>query len=419
MDCDEDDDNDYNNNDDNGDGDDEHDNDGSLSGSDDNEKSCSWNGSNNGNESINGNDSINGDTSGDARSSGSNSRSDGSSTHNSNSSSSSSSSNDSNNIGSGSSGSNSHNSGSGSGSGSGSDSPVPKHAKKDWKEKEERGFEKGFNYGTKPPNTKPPGVYKAQHTQHADNRQHTQHANAYPTHIPTHISTTHSDVAASQSMESYNHGGVAPGHTDYSAPNPSMIVLEIKATLAAADYYKSQSAAPPQWSYPQTHPAHPAPVPAQETYSLSIGPHLSVPYHTHASHPTTPMHTMQATLHPLVHPLALTHPLALHPIHPTHATHGSHGNHKNQIHPTKVKNILLSVIPPGISAPRGPGGTSPQGLFTPVPTILSSSYPNSQTIHRQQLSQLQQLSGHKNNGLGGTTPHRNLPSSNSNVPEPL
>jgi hypothetical protein len=324
VDCDEDDGTDFNHNDEDGDGDDEHDNDGSLSGSDDNEKSCSWNGSNNDNESM---DSLNGDTSGDASSSGSNSSSkDNNSGDDSN-----------NNSSSVSSSSHSHNS-SGSGSGSGGDSPLPKHVNSDWK------AEKTFNYGTKPPNT-----YSTKPS-HSSNAYPPSHAHAATASSPRCEVTT-----SSQSVESYNHGNKperAPPVTVSSVATLS--VVEIKATLAAADYFKNQIPGPSQ---PRSFPLRPTPVAMPESYSLSLAPHTGPPYIK------------------------------------------------------KVKNILLSVIPEGISAPMGEGGVSPQGVFTPIPTNLNSQLavkwqhqPLHDEIHR----------------IGISIEYRNLPSSNVlNALEPL
>lgn len=326
VDCDEDDGTDFNHNDEDGDGDDEHDNDGSLSGSDDNEKSCSWNGSNNDNESM---DSLNGDTSGDASSSGSNSSSkDNNSGDDSN-----------NNSSSVSSSSHSHlHNSSGSGSGSGGDSPLPKHVNSDWK------AEKTFNYGTKPPNT-----YSTKPS-HSNGAYPPSHAHAAPTSSPR------CEVAtSSQSVESYNHGNKperAPPSTVSSVATLS--VGEIKATLAAADYFKNQIPGPSQ---PRSFPLRPTPVAMPESYSLSLAPHTGPPYIK------------------------------------------------------KVKNILLSVIPMGISAPMGEGGVSPQGVFTPIPTGLNSQsavkwqhQPLHDEIHR----------------LGTSIEYRNLPSSNIlNALEPL
>lgn len=258
MDCDEDDDNDDNNNEDNGDGDDEHDNDGSLSGSDDNEKSCSWNGSNNESESINGSDSINGDTSGDARSSASSSSSSSSKNNHS--------SGICSNLESGSGSSRSHNS-SGSGSGSGGDSPVPKHASTNWKKVE------GFNYGTKPQHTKQPSTYntKLQHV-----------TNAYPAHTSLHSSKHIESASSSQSVESYNHGGVTNSNSNNtSSPVPgaasksSMLshTQDIRSSLDPMDYVKGEIlAAPLTRKITTAQPAFIQQTGSCEMYSLSLGP---------------------------------------------------------------------------------------------------------------------------------------------------
>ena len=301
-------------------------------------------------------DSLNGDTSGDASSSASCSSKHGSSNSGDNASS-----------GSGSSHSLSHNS-SGSGSGSGGDSPLPKHAKSDWK------VEKGFNYGTKPPST-----YSTKPTH--PNGPFPSHAHVHPSNAHASLSNVYSsshmhpiaapdprcDVASSsssqsQSVESYNHGGVTATNaynlfavTNEMPPTPSFAtssIGDIKTTLAAADYFKNQITAAPQ-------PRIIRPNPVQPTDASSFSTRIGTPYSK------------------------------------------------------KVKNILLAVIPGGISAPRGAGGVSPQGSFTPIPNILNSQV----TLKWRPACDQNEFNVYSPRS---EIEYRNLPSSNTlNSPGPL
>lgn len=307
-------------------------------------------------------DSLNGDTSGDASSSASSSSKHGSSNSGDNASS-----------GSGSSHSLSHNS-SGSGSGSGGDSPLPKHAKSDWK------AEKGFNYGIKPPSTysnkptHPNGAYPPHAHVHVHVRPSNSHAslslsNPYSSsHMhPTAATDPRCDLASSsssqsQSVESYNHGCVIAtnAYNLFAVSNDLPPTLsfdatsigDIKTTLAAVDYFKNdQNTAAPQSRIIRPNPVQP------DTSSFST--RTGTPYSK------------------------------------------------------KVKNILLAVIPGGISAPRGAGGVSPQGSFTPIPNILNSQV----TLKWRPAGDQNELNVYSPRS---ELEYRNLPSSNTlNSPGPL
>lgn len=256
------------------------------------------------------------------------------------------------NIGTGSSGSSRSQNSSGSGSGSGGDSPVPKHAGNDWKE------EKSFNYGAKPPHIKPPSSYSTM-------QQHVK--GVYPTHTGL-VSSTHSDTISRQSVESYNHGGmmassIAPSPTP-TATKAGSSNADSTVTLRTADCYKPLTTCAPQaWKHPANRSALTQAGAPCEGYSLSLGPQVKATY--------------SATEQPGL---------------------------------KKLKNIVLSVIAPGVLAPRGPGDTSPQGLFTPNPTLRNSQVMQQESANRRNHDD-------KGNFIHG---FRNLPSSNSsNASEPL
>lgn len=280
-------------NDDNGDGDDEHD--GSLSGSDDNEKG-SWSGSNNGN------DSINGDTSGDGTAS---TASNNSGSHNAPSSSGS---------------SRSHNS-SGSGSGSGSDSPTPKHAAMDWGKTEQAPCI--FNYGSKTSGGFKPNAAAAGNTA-------PQLGVAYPPRP--------AGSKKSQSVESYNHGGV-------------VLVNEEANAVEKANYlgYSQQQA---QDKRSQTAPAAPVISAPSTTVSSSSSHEMSATlaaaeyYHGMTKHEQTLSSGWQ---YPSLRPIASA---VAAPTLPQHCT-------------TRVPNILLSVIPQGVLSAKSAGGVSPMGSVSP------------------------------------------------------
>lgn len=286
-------------NDDNGDGDDEHD--GSLSGSDDNEKG-SWSGSNNGN------DSINGDTSGDGTAS---TASNNSGSHNAPSSSGS---------------SRSHNS-SGSGSGSGSDSPTPKHPTMDWGKAEQTPCI--FNYGSKTSGGFKPNVV-------VTGNNTSQLGVAYQPRA--------AGSKKSQSVESYNHGGVV-------AVNEEANAVE-KATYLG---YSQQQTQDKRIQAVTAAPACPAsataPVPAT-TLSSSSSQEISATlasaeYYQGA---VRREQTLSSGWHyPPLRPIPSS--VAI----PQHCM-------------AKVPNILLSVIPQGILAPRSAGGVSPIGSSSPDET---------------------------------------------------
>lgn len=227
-------------------------------------------------------------------------------------------------------------SGSGSGSGSGGDSPTPKRPCID------RKAAKTFGYVTKP-------------SKNFNVKQIYSHAYIPPHPIPE-PSPRSSLTASSQSAESYNHGGVAPGSNSevtYGPPLPTDIpvastavlsVSQIKATLAAADHYKEET------NGTMVTTKSTRPVQASENYSLSISQQHAVP----------------------------------------------------QV--KKVKNILLSVIRAGISVPIASGGISPQGAFTPISTnYYSQIAPRRHPEHSAHCT------------YAPAREHRNFPSSNSHI----
>lgn len=294
-------------NDDNGDGDDEHD--GSLSGSDDNEKG-SWSGSNNGN------DSINGDTSGDGTAStGSNN----SSSHNAPSSSGS---------------SRSHNS-SGSGSGSGSDSPTLKHSKMEWSKTEQKPCV--FNYGSKQS-----GGFKV--------------GTAPPSNTASQVGVAYSSRASgskkSQSVESYNHGGMVPVNEEANA-------VEIANYLG--------------YSHQEKHlqPSNAMTIAPASTATSSSLPPLSIPPSALEINATLSVvdFYQEKTQQDQNLPASWRYP----PLRPIAATQNA-TSHTSQNMVAKVPNILLSVIPQGILSPRGAGGVSPRGTFSPIETGKGIAY---------------------------------------------
>ena len=238
---------------------------------------------------------------------------------------------------------------SGSGSGSGGDSPTPKRPCTD------RKAAKNFSYGTKPSKN-----FNAKSSQL--NQTYPAHSHVYAPPIPE-SSPRCVLTASSQSAESYNHGGVMQGNNaegsygpfppPTEAPAASTAVLsvsQIKATLAAVDHFKGEAT-----GTVVATKSSPRATQASEGYSLSILQHAAVP----------------------------------------------------QV--KKVKNILLSVIQAGISAPLASGGISPQGAFTPVTTNW-----NSQVAPRRH----PEASSHCT--YAPVRELRNLPSSNtSNACKPL
>jgi hypothetical protein len=297
-------------NDDNGDGDDEHD--GSLSGSDDNEKG-SWSGSNNGN------DSINGDTSGDGTAStGSNN----SSSHNAPSSSGS---------------SRSHNS-SGSGSGSGSDSPTLKHTKMEWSKTEQKPC--AFNYGSKQS-----GGFKV--------------GAAPPCSTTSQVGVAYSSRTSgskkSQSVESYNHGGMVPVNEEANA-------VEIANYLG----YSHQQAQEKHLQPPTAMMIAPASV--VTSHAL---PPLSIPPSALEINATLSVvdFYQEKTQQDQNLPASWRYP----PLRPIATTQNA-STHTSQNMVVKVPNILLSVIPQGILSPRSSGGVSPRGTFSPIETAKGIAY---------------------------------------------
>ena len=312
-------------NDDNGDGDDEHDNDGSLSGSDDNEKG-SWSGSNNGN------DSINGDTSGDGTAStGSNN----SSSHNAPSSSSS---------------SRSHNS-SGSGSGSGGDSPTPKHVDMEWSKEQETS--RLFNYGTKPSGSFKPSI--------AVSTQPLVHVNGVV------YAPRAAGAKKSQSVESYNHGGVVPVNEEAKAVEKATYLVY---SLHAQDKLL-QASSSSSVSFATIAPAPPSHLSVSES-SISISmSQVDVPVQSVQEMNATlalaaaDYYQGQIQLEPRpsqgwLYPPSRT-VLASVPISPAQISF-------------KVPNILLSIIPQGILAPQSQGGVSPRGTFSPIELSLTKPF---------------------------------------------
>lgn len=234
---------------------------------------------------------------------------------------------------------------SGSGSGSGGDSPTPKRPCTD------RKAAKNFSYGTKPSKNFNPKSSQL-------NQTYPAHSHVYaPPHPIPESSPRCVLTASSQSAESYNHGGVMPGNNaegsygpfplPTEAPAASTAVLsvsQIKATLAAVDHFKGEAT-----GTVVTTKSSPRAIQPSESYSLSILQHAAVP----------------------------------------------------QV--KKVKNILLSVIQAGISAPLASGGISPQGAFTPVTTNW-----NSQVAPRRHMEASSLCT------YAPVRELRNLPSSNSN-----
>ena len=233
-------------------------------------------------------------------------------------------------------------SGSGSGSGSGGDSPTPKRPCID------RKAAKTFGFVAKP-------------SKNFNVKQIYSHAYIPPHPIPE-PSPRSSLTASSQSAESYNHGGAAPGNNTEATYDPpplptdipvastaALSVSQIKATLAAADHFKEDA----NGTIVTTKSTRP--IQASENYSLSISQQHAVP----------------------------------------------------QV--KKVKNILLSVIRAGISVPHSSGGISPQGAFTPVSTnCYSQVAPQRHPEHSAHCS------------YAPVRVHRNFPSSNSqNACKPL
>lgn len=282
-----------------------------MSGSDDNEKG-SWSGSNNGN------DSINGDTSGDGTAStGSNN----SSSHNAPSSSGS---------------SRSHNS-SGSGSGSGSDSPTVKHSKMEWSKTEDKPC--AFNYGSKQS-----GGFKV--------------VTAPPCNTTLQVGVAYSSRTSgskkSQSVESYNHGGMVPVNEEANA-------VEIANYLG----YSHQQA-----QEKHSQPSNVMTIAPASVTSSSLPP-LSVPPSALEVNGTLSVADFYQEKAQQDQNLPASWRYL--PLRPIAATQNV-TTHTSQKMVAKVPNILLSVIPQGILSPRGTGGVSPRGTFSPIETAKGIAY---------------------------------------------
>lgn len=159
----------------------------------------------------------------------------------------------------------------------------------------------------------------------------------------------------SQSVESYNHGGVVPVNEEANA-------VEIANYLGYSHQQGQEKHAQP----PNTISIAPASAVASSSASQS-----SIPPSVHETSSTLSVadYYQEKTQQDQNLPAGWRYP----PLRPIPSTHNG-TTHTSQNMAARVPNILLSVIPQGIMSPRSAGGVSPRGTFSPIEMAKGIAY---------------------------------------------
>ena len=235
-------------------------------------------------------------------------------------------------------------------SGSGGDSPTPKHVDMEWSKEQETSCL--FNYGTKPSGSFKPNI--------ADSTQPLVHVNGVV------YAPRAAGAKKSQSVESYNHGGVVPVNEEAKAVEKATYLVY---SLHAQD--KLLQASSSSVSFATIVPVPPSALSGPESSISTSMSHIEVPAQSGQEMNATlalaaaDYYQGQIQLEPRpsqgwLYPPSRT-VLASVPISPAQISF-------------KVPNILLSIIPQGILAPQSQGGVSPRGTFSPIEMITTKPF---------------------------------------------
>ena len=271
-----------------------------------------------------------------------------------------------------------------------------------------------FNYGSKPSGSFKPNVT-------VSSSQPLVHANGVV------YAPRAAGAKKSQSVESYNHGGVVPVNEEAKAVEKATYLVYslhaqdklLQASASSSTTFVAIAPSPPSMlsgSESVTLSQNEVPAPSVQEINATLALAAADYYQGQIQQEPRPS---QGWHYPPSRPI-----LASVPISPAQISF-------------KVPNILLSVIPQGILAPRSQGGVSPRGTFSPIemssvkPFATQTQSPTSRiSISGSAFSAVTSNNNSRCDGINSkatsgfvdinrfpifqkdSLPHRNLPSSN-------